>query len=543
MKNDIRRHAARTGNLEAHRPQPFEQAAIHTLPRVDLDPRPRRAAALDPALPREHEVRGRARILHRRHPLGRELQDRILILGLLQQPVRDELIDIAADLVHTGITQQAERAQVAVAPRRDLFGRVATEDRRHVRRAKALADPRHAGQDLSREQHRIPNRLQLAQTVVACLTSVSIVRLAEIRHDATVPAADGGGVAFHVAHQRPPFGAELAVPLEHDPPLQKVCCRRDQDALRFEAVASGPPGLLLIVLERLRRAGMQDESHVGSIDPHPERDGRNDDVGLLVEEGILILVALGIAQAGVVRHRAVAFIDQPRRKIVHLTSRQAVNDPGLLLMPREHVENLPPQVRARQDPIHEVRPIERPDHLQRVLQAELRDDIAADASGRGGGERVEAGRRQRLAEARQLAVLRSEVVSPLTDAVRFVDRDETDRGARAAPDRAVARVADKTLRREIQQAVARFGESRPHRRLLIGAHRAVVTGGRHPVADEGVHLILHERDQRRHDNRQTVADQGRNLETQRLAAAGRQHEQRIAAGDHGFDGFTLERTK
>ena len=401
-----------------------------------------------------------------------------------------------------------------------------------MRRAKPLADPRDAGQNLSRERHRVPNGLQLAQTVVTRLTPVSIVRLAEIRDDAPVPAADGGGIAFHVAHQRPPFGAELAVPLEHDPPLQKIRRRGDEHALGFESIAAGTSGFLLIVLERLRRPGVKHEPHVRSIDPHPERDGRDDDVGVLVEEGVLILMALAIGQAGMVRHRAIAFVDQPRREIVHLASRQAVHDPGLLLMAREHVENLPAQVRARQDAIHEVRPIERADHLHRVLQAELRDDIAADARGRGGGERVEAGRRQRLAQARQLAVLRPEIVSPLADAVGFVDRDETDRRARPAPDRAVARVADKTLGRKIQQAVARFGEPVAHRRLLIGAHRAVVAGGRHAVADEGVHLILHEGDQRGDDNREAVAHQGRNLETQRLAAAGRQHEQRIAAGDH-----------
>ena len=105
-------------------------------------------------------------------------------------------------------------------------------------------------------------------------------------------AADARRVALDVAQQRAPRVGELAVPLEHDPPLQEVRRRVDQHALGLEAVAPGAAGLLLVVLERLRGAGVHDEAHVGSIDPHPERDRRHDDVGVLVEERVLIPAAL-----------------------------------------------------------------------------------------------------------------------------------------------------------------------------------------------------------------------------------------------------------
>ena len=97
---------------------------------------------------------------------------------------------------------------------------------------------------------------------------------------------------------------QLAVALQHQPPLHEVGGRVDEHALGFEAVAPGAAGLLLVVLERLRRPGVHDEAHVRAIDPHPERDRRDDDVGVLFEERVLVAAALVVGQAGVVRQRA-----------------------------------------------------------------------------------------------------------------------------------------------------------------------------------------------------------------------------------------------
>ena len=101
-------------------------------------------------------------------------------------------------------------------------------------------------------------------------------------------APDPRGVALHVAQQRAPRIGQLAVTLEHDAPLQEVRRRIDQHALGLEPVAAGAAGLLLVVLERLRRARMDDEADVGAIDAHAEGDRGDDDVGVLVEKRILV---------------------------------------------------------------------------------------------------------------------------------------------------------------------------------------------------------------------------------------------------------------
>jgi len=48
-------------------------------------------------------------------------------------------------------------------------------------------------------------------------------------------------------------------------------------------------------------------------------------------------------------------------------------------------------------------------------------------------------------------------------------------------------------------------------------------------------LVLHQRDQRRHHHRTALAQQGRNLETQRLAAAGGHQHQRVATRHQRVD--------
>ncbi len=53
-------------------------------------------------------------------------------------------------------------------------------------------------------------------------------------------------------------------------------------------------------------------------------------------------------------------------------------------------------------------------------------------------------------------------------------------------------------------------------------------------------LVLHQRDQRRHDDRSAIAQQRRNLIAQRFSAAGRhQHERIAAANDLRDDGFLI----
>ena len=191
-----------------------------------------------------------------------------------------------------------------MAARRHLLAVAAAQDVGHVRRAEALPDPRDTRQDLARQQHRLGDGFELAEAVVARLAgSARVASRRNIRRCGAWRQPTRGGVALHVAQQAAPLDAQLAVALEHHAPLQEISGRGDQHALGFEAIASGAAGFLLIVLERLRRAGMQHEADVRSIDAHAERDRGDDDVHVLVEERVLIAVPLVVREPGVVRPR------------------------------------------------------------------------------------------------------------------------------------------------------------------------------------------------------------------------------------------------
>jgi hypothetical protein len=146
------------------------------------------------------------------------------------------------------------------------------------------------------------------------------------------------------------------------------------------------------------------------------------------------------------------------------------------------------------------------------------------------------GRAQRA----QLAVLRPEVVTPLADAVGLVDREERRSRALQPLEEAVHHQA---LGRQIQQLHAAAGD-RPHHRGALGRRLAAVEhGGRHAGLAQAVDLVLHERDQRRDDDREAAPMGGGRLVAERLAAAGREHHEGIAPVEHAGDRVFLQREK
>ena len=163
--------------------------------------------------------------------------------------MREQLIDVAAQLVDRRFLHQSEHRQLMMAARAHLVAIAAAQHVGHVRGAKALADARDTRQDLSRDGDRVGYRFELAKAVIAGAAVVLGERFAEVTDQPLVAAADAGSVALDIAQQRAPRIRQLAVLFQHHPPLQEVGARRDQDAFGFEAITSRAAGLLLIVLE------------------------------------------------------------------------------------------------------------------------------------------------------------------------------------------------------------------------------------------------------------------------------------------------------
>jgi hypothetical protein len=63
--------------------------------------------------------------------------------------------------------------------------------------------------------------------------------------------------------------------------------------LPFSAVASCASSFLVIAFQAFGHVVVQYVSHIGFVDSHSKGDGRDNDVAILIEEGILVLHTFG----------------------------------------------------------------------------------------------------------------------------------------------------------------------------------------------------------------------------------------------------------
>jgi hypothetical protein len=120
--------------------------------------------------------------------------------------------------------------------------------------------------------------------------------------------------------------------------------------------------------------------------------------------------------------------------------------------------------------------------------------------------------------------------------VRLVDREQRDfRLAKLCKEALVV----EAFRRDVQQLQAPVAQSVGDGARLIRVEARVEPRRVDALAREQVDLILHQRDQRRHDDRHAVEHQRRQLVAEALPAAGRKDGQRGAAGEQRLDDLLL----
>ena len=148
------------------------------------------------------------------------------------------------------------------------------------------------------------------------------------------------------------------------------------------------------------------------------------------DEAVLVALAHVGLEAGVVRQRGDAFVVQPGRGLVDLLPRLAVDDAGLaLVLVAQEGEQLRLGVVLLDDGVADVRPVEAADEDARAAELEALDDVGARqrVGGRGEGDPRHVG--EALVQQRELEVVLAEVVAPLADAVRLVDREHREQPA------------------------------------------------------------------------------------------------------------------
>ena len=174
----------------------------------------------------------------------------------------------------------------------------------------------------------------------------------------------------------------------------------------------------------------------------------------------------------------------------------------------EDLQELPVEGAAAQHAICQVRPIERTDQHLRVLQPQLGDDVAPDAFGRRRGERVQRDIGKIVPQASELPILRPKIVAPLADAVGFIDRDEPHAALPQHAPESLTAFAHEPLGRYVEQPATILVQAGDHGVARVRRQRAVEIRRGNAVDAQPVDLILHQRDQRRHDERKALTAVG-----------------------------------
>jgi hypothetical protein len=156
-------------------------------------------------------------------------------------------------------------------------------------------------------------------------------------------------------------------------------------------------------------------------------------------------------------------------------------------------EQLPARLVLLDDHVADIGAVEAGDELAGLLERQPLADLAARLRIGGGGERDPRHRREALVQHRQAEVLGAEIVAPLRDAVRLVDREQRDPAVRQ---QLQAALGQQPLGGDVEQVEF----AREHRPLdathVVEPERGVEELGAHAVLAQRHHLVLHQRDQR-----------------------------------------------
>ena len=449
----------------------------------------------------------------------------------------------AAREVEAQALQGAQQRLVGDAQRRGFGGGLEVGRRLHgarlgVRRrgfgARETGERGHAQRE-SEQRGASRQREDAAAAIVASSAAAAV--LAEGREQSARAAA---GRQAEPRHRPAACRFVLGARWRGETPARGQFARIEQsERLGRQSVAAGAADLLIIAFDRAGQIGVEDEAHILLVDAHAEGDGRDHHHALALEEGVLIEAARAGVEPGVIGQSVEAGAPQPMRHRLGLAARGAIDDPALPRMPAQKAHDAPLRIVLPLEGETQIGPREGGDEDVRRAREEPRDDIGAGGRPRRRGDGEDGRRAEPLGEFAEPRIIGPELMAPMRDAMRLVDREQPHAGAAQQFDR---RILGEPLRRDIDQRGATAGDGGDRRRLLRLALAGVQSDGG-GGARHAAQLIAHQRDERRHDDDRRAAEDGRELIEQRFAGAGRHHRERVAAVEHGGEDALLPGTE
>ena len=196
--------------------------------------------------------------------------------------------------------------------------------------------------------------------------------------------------------------------------------------MAFASVASCAPRLLVIALQRLGHVVVHHKADVRLVNAHAKGDGRHNDVHVLHEELVLDLASLVAVHPGVVGQSLDAVHAQRFRDLLHTLAAQTVHNAAFACVLQAVSHDLLKGVLLGAHLVEQVVPVEGRLEHHRVRHVQVLLDVQLNFRGGRGRQRHDGDVGDVFHNRLDAAVFWAEVVSPLGDAVRLVDRDKTD---------------------------------------------------------------------------------------------------------------------
>lgn len=234
--------------------------------------------------------------------------------------------------------------------------------------------------------------------------------------------------------------------------------------------------------------------------------------------------------------RVVTLLLKVIRKVFGALARRAINDAAFAFVFFEKVRELAFRLVLQSEIERDVGPIETvQEELWRRGKKSPGDVLARRGVGRGGeADRLDVA--ERFGGATDLAIFRTEIMAPFRNAMGFVDGEASRPGAAQIGDQPVHHQA---LGRDIEQPQRAVSHRAAGFVILFRAVHGVERRRRNAERPHLLHLIAHQRDERRDDHRERAFHDRGKLIAHRFAAAGRHDREHRPATQHGGDDLGL----
>ena len=223
------------------------------------------------------------------------------------------------------------------------------------------------------------------------------------------------------------------------------------------------------------------------------------------------------------------FSREPRRHALGFCTRAAIDDAANAGVASEQIEKLCRFADLWRCANMEIGPVETGDERLRGRHFQRTQNVGPSARIRSGRQRQARDCGELIREARQPAIFRAELVSPMRDTMRFIDGKQRQPQSRQPFQHAVRQ---QPFRRDVEQIELLLDQITHHTARFCEVEIGMQCAGRYAELAQRCHLVVHKRDQRRDHHCGARPTQRGDLEADALAPArGREH-QRVAAGHH-----------